>query len=183
MSVVRAHPSTALVLGAPGLMALLLTAGCADMATDIGLMAKAPAAAPPDLQQHPPVTQGTRPAAVLSIHTRKAFSNACKFGITLTNNLPYKISELSFRLTAIIDGNVPYDAQTKSFSQLRPSEQTYRDITFQGVQCKQISRIEVADPGRCTLDTLNRFNAAPGDCAKFSEVADSRLVAVVKQAP
>jgi hypothetical protein len=183
MSVVLANPSTALVLGAPGLMLLLLTAGCADMATDIGLMSKAPAAAPPDLEQHPPVTRGTRPAAVLSVHTRKSFPNACKFGITLTNNLPYKISELSFRLTPIIDGNVPYDTQTKSFSELRPSEQSYREITFQGLQCQQISRIEVADPGRCTLDTLNRFNTAPGDCAKFSEVADSRLVPVVKQAP
>lgn len=183
MSVVRANPSAAGVLRALGLMVLLSTGGCADMATDMGLVAKAPAAAPPDLQQHPPVTHGTRPAAVLSIHTRKAFPNACKYGITLTNNLPYKISELSFRLTAIIDGNVPYDTQTKSFSELRPSEQTYRDITFQGLQCKQISRIEVTDPGRCTLDTLNRFNSAPGDCAKYSEAADSRLVTVVKPAP
>ncbi len=183
MSVVRANPSAAGVLGVLGLMVLLSTGGCADMATDMGLIAKAAAAAPPDLQQHPPVTHGTRPAAVLSIHTRKAFPHACKYGITLTNNLPYKISELSFRLTAIIDGNVPYDTQTKSFSELRPSEQTYRDITFQGLQCKQVSRIEVADPGRCTLDTLNRFNSAPGDCAKYSEVADSRLVTVVKQAP
>ena len=148
----------------------------------MGIKSKTPATIQADLERQPPVTSSGRAAAVLSLHTRKSFANACKYGLTLTNNLPFKITDLSFRVTAIIDGNVPFDSQTKNFSQMRPSEQQYREITFQGVTCNQIKRIEVADPGRCTLDTLNRFNANPGDCAKFSDLATSRLVNIVKVA-
>ena len=179
MSVTRSrHPA---VLGGLTLAATLLAAGCADMATDIGLMAKAPAAPPPQEDRTAPVTTTDRAAAVVSFHTRKAYDNACKYGITLTNNLPYKITDLTFRFTAIINGDVPFDNQSKNFYELRPSEQQYRELTFQGVRCNQINRIEVTDPGRCILDNLNRFSAAPGDCAKYSEIAPSRLVNVVKK--
>jgi hypothetical protein len=168
------------VTGGLMLAAALLTAGCADMATDLGIMSKAPPATPVDQKRQPPVTQSGRPAAVLSVHNRRSFPDACQYGITVTNNLPFKITSLSFRISAIINGDVAFDTQTKEFSQFRPSEQLYREITFQGVKCDQIRRLEVSDPGRCTLDTLNRFNTRPGDCAKFSDLAQSSLVSVVK---
>lgn len=161
------------------LASLLLITGCAEMATDIGIKSSVPSTIQAKEDRFPAVTTSGRAAAVVSFHTRKSFENACKYGITLTNNLPFKITDLSYRFTAIIQGSVPYDSQTKNFSQLRPSEQQYRELTFQGVRCDQIDRIEVADPGRCTLDDLNRFNAAPGDCSKFSDLATSRLVSVV----
>ncbi|HYN76326.1 MAG TPA: hypothetical protein VES73_00855 [Lamprocystis sp. (in: g-proteobacteria)] len=183
MSVSPRRPSPVFLLGGLTLAPLLLLGGCAgvatDMATDMGIKSKTPPTIQAELERQPPVTSSGRAAAVLSLHTRKSFTSACKYGLTLTNNLPFKITDLSFRLTAIIDGNVPFDNQTKSFSQLRPSQQQYREITFQGVSCDQIRRIEVSDPGRCTVDALNRFNSNPGDCAKFSDLAPSRLVNIV----
>jgi len=179
MSALRSRARNRSFLG--GFATLLLLAGCADMATDMGIMSKAPPAPPAKEERIPPVTTTGRSAAVVSFHMRKAYENACKFGISLTNNLPYKITDLSFRFTALINGNVPFDAQTKSFSELRPSEQQYRELIFQGVRCDQINQIEVTDPGRCTLDTLNRFNSAPGDCAKYSDLAPGGLISLVKK--
>lgn len=177
----RSRPLNAALLGGLTLATLLLSAGCADMATDLGLWSKARPAPPPKEDRIPPVTRTGRAAAVVSVHTRKAYENACKFGITLTNNLPFKITALSFRFTALIGGGVPFDSQTKSFSELRPSEDQYREMIFQGVRCDQIQRLEVTDPGRCALDTLNRFNSAPGDCAKYSDIASSSLITVAKK--
>ncbi len=54
-------------------------------------------------------------------------------------------------------------------------------MIFQGVRCDQIQRLEVTDPGRCTLDTLNRFNFASGACAKYSDLASSSLIKVAKK--
>lgn len=155
--------------------------GCADMATDLGLDGNPQATIEAEMERVPVVTQSGRSAAVLSVHMRRAYANACKFGMTLTNNLPFKITDLTFRMTGIINGSVPYDTQNKNFYEIRPGEQQYREITFQGVTCAELDRIEVTDPGRCVLGELNRFSAEPGDCAKFSDVAESRLVNIVKK--
>lgn len=166
------------------LTAVLLTgglSGCADMATDLGLDGNPQATIEAEVERVPVVTQTGRSAAVLSVHMRRAYKDACKFGMTLTNNLPFKITNLTFRMTGIINGSVPYDTQNKNFYEIRPGEQQYREITFQGVTCAELDRIEVTDPGRCALGELNRFTAEPGDCAKFSDIADSRLISIVKK--
>lgn len=180
MSASRPRFCKAQVLGSLTAAMVLLTAGCADMVTDMGFKSSKPATIQADIKRQPPVTKSGRPAAVLSVHSRKSFQNACQFGMTVTNNLPYKITSLSFRISALIDGNVRFDTQTKEFSQFRPSEQQYREITFQGVTCDQIRQLEVSDPGRCTLENLNRFNSKAGDCAKFSDLAASNIVSVIK---
>lgn len=163
------------------LAALLAVGGCADMATDLGWRRAAPPAPAPKETRMPPVTSTGRPVAVLSAHARIEYENACKLGLTLTNNLPDKITSLAFRMTALIDGKVAFDSQTKSFSELRPSEQQYRELIFQGVRCTQIKEIEVADPGRCALGELNRFNAKPGDCAKFTDIASGGVIPLVRK--
>lgn len=164
-----------------GLLPLLFMGGCADMATDMGIANSGPATIAPKVEKTEPVTTTGRPVAVLNVHMRKSYPDACKYGMTLTNNLPYKITNLTFRLTAFVNGTVPFDTQNKNFYELRPGEQQYREMTFQGVTCQQIDRIEISDPGRCALGELNRFNADPGACSKFSEIAPSRLVNVVKK--
>jgi len=167
------------VIGTAALLSCVT--GCSEMATDLGIKSSAPATIAPKVEKVDPVTKTGRAAAVLNVHMRKSYKDACKYGMTLTNNLPFKITNLTFRLTAIINGNVPFDTQNKNFYEIPPGEQQYREMTFQGVTCEEIDRIEVTDPGRCALAELNRFNAEPGDCYKFSDVADSRLVKVVKK--
>jgi hypothetical protein len=130
----------------------------------------------PKVDRREPVTQSGRPAAVLSVNMRKSYPDACKYGMTLTNNLAFQITALSYRFTAIIDGDVPFDTQNKSFNEVRPGQHQYRELTFQHVPCDRINRLAVSDPGRCNMGELNRFNAEPGDCAKFSDLASGGVV-------
>lgn len=100
---------------------------------------------------------------------------------TLTNNLPHKITNFSYRVTAYVNGTVLHSQVTRHFFELKPTEQQYRDMTFHQITCDQIDRLEISDPGRCSVGKLNRFSAEPGDCAKFTDVAPSSLVNVVKK--
>jgi hypothetical protein len=179
MSILQPSPLRVIPLGLGAGLAIMLAAGCADVATDMGIYSSGPPTVAPTVDKIPPVTQSGRNAAVLSVHMRKSYKSACKYGLTLTNNLPFKITALAYRITAIIKGDVPFDTQNKSFSGVLPGERQYRELTFQGVTCEEINRLEVVDPGRCNLGDLNRFNAEPGDCAKFSDLPSSRLVNVV----
>lgn len=180
-TVVTSGPYPTRAMGMGALLSVLLLAGCSDMATDIGIKSNTPATIQAEVDRVDLVTKTGRAAAVLHVHMRKSYANACKFGMTLTNNLPFKITNLTFRMTAIIDGNVPFDTQNKNFYGIRPGEKQYREVTFQQVRCDEIDRIEVTDPGRCALGELNRFTAEAGDCLKFSDVASSPLVSVVKK--
>lgn len=172
------RPTARLLLSA---LALPVLFGCSEMATDLGMRSSQPATIEAEVEKIEPVTQTGRPAAVLHVHMRKSYQNACKYGMTLTNNLPFKVTNLTFRLTAYVRGDVPFETLTRNFYQVRPGERQYREMTFQQVTCDEIDRIEVSDPGRCTLGELNPFTAEAGDCAKFTDVADSRLVDMVKK--
>jgi len=135
----------------------------------------------PKLTKVAPVTDTGRQAAVFSVNVRKSFPDACLFGITLTNNLPYKITNLSYRVAAYINGDVFHSRVTRNFFELKPTEQQYRDVTFNQITCDQIDRLEISDPGRCSVGKLNRFSAEPGDCAKFTDVGPTSVVNVVKK--
>jgi hypothetical protein len=164
---------------AAALCSLLAVGGCSDLATDMGMSSSAPATVAPTVERKEPVTRSSRPAAVLSVHMRKSYPNACKLGITLTNNLPNKIVAISYRMTGVIRGDVGFDTQMKSFGELAPSESQYRELTFQGVRCEDLVRLEVSDPGRCNVGELNRFNAEPGACAKLTDLASGGLLSMV----
>jgi hypothetical protein len=155
-----------------------LGSGCSDVATDMGLPGSGPPTIQAEVKRIDPVTRTGRSSAVLSVHMRKSYQDACKYGMTLTNNLPFKITNLTFRFTAHINGDVPYDTQSKNFYEIRPGENQYRELTFQKVACNEIDRISVTDPGRCAMGDLNRFSADPGDCRKFSDIASSSLVRI-----
>ncbi len=142
---------------------------------------------PPDNPNAPKITRSEvvtntgRKAVVLSFHVRKEFPDACMLGMTLTNNLDIRVTNLSIRMTAYIRGNVEYDAITRNFTQVKPTEQQYREATFMQIRCDEIDYIGITDPGRCAIgDDMNRFTAQPGDCAQFVDVAVSPLITVRK---
>jgi hypothetical protein len=115
--------------------------------------------------------------AVLSLHKRKAFPDACTYGITLTNNLREDIVNIAFRFTAYIDGNIRSQYQTKSFFGIRPTERKYNEMTFQQIRCDQIDRLELTDPGRCAIGkTVTRFTTGPGDCVRYVDIAPNPYV-------
>jgi hypothetical protein len=122
-----------------------------------------------------------RQAAVLSLHKRTAFPNACTYGITLTNNLPYDITNIAFRFSAYVDGGVLFTHVTRNFYRINPTNHQYREITFTQVRCEQIEFIEVSDPGRCAMGKLTKFSSNPGDCIRHVDIAPTSLVRLVRK--
>jgi hypothetical protein len=135
----------------------------------------------PKVTRVPTVTSTGRKAAVLSVHLRKEYGDACMYGVSLTNNLDVKVTNIAVRLSAYILNGVRYDTITRNFYELRPTETQYREVTFTGIKCSEIQYIGVADPGRCAVGQVNRFITEAGDCAKFIDVADTRLVSLRKE--
>ncbi len=125
------------------------------------------------------VTSGGGGKAVLSLHKKYAFENACKFGLTLTNNLPYKITNISFRFGARLRDDVLYREVTRNFFEIDPTNGQYREITFPEITCDEIVSIEVTDPGRCTMGTLTRFSSQSGDCIRHVYIAATPYVRLV----
>lgn len=169
--------------------ALTLTLGAAGCAwhTPFDRKPKGPNPNAPKVTHAPVVTTTGRKAAVLSVHLRKEFPDACMFGLTLTNNLDDKITNLSVRVAAYLRGGVRFDSVTRNFYEVRPTESQYRDLVFTAIRCQDIEYLSVSDPGRCAIGDANRFTTAEGDCVKFLDVAESRLVSVridrTKRAP
>lgn len=164
------------------LMAAVAAGGCQMGGFQIGGTKEAPPNPnAPKISRSDPVTSTARKAVVLSVHMKKEYPDACMLGMTLTNNLDTKVTNLSVRLTAFIRGDVKYDAITRNFTEVKPTESQYREATFTQINCSEIDSIGITDPGRCAIgEDMNRFTTAPGDCAKFVDVALSPHITVRK---
>jgi hypothetical protein len=133
------------------------------------------------IDRMPAVGTGGGQKAVLSLHKKYEYVDACKFGLTLTNNLPYKITNVSFRFAAFIKGGVFYRHVTRNFFEIDPTNRQYREITFPGITCNEISFIEITDPGRCAMGELTRFTSAPGECIRRVYIAQTPYVRLVQK--
>jgi hypothetical protein len=167
----------ALALG----LALVLTLPLAGCNNPFVKKSDVPNPNAPKVTRVPVVKATGQKAAVMSVHLRKAYPDACMFGVTMTNNLDIKITNIAVRLSAYILDGVRYDTITRNFYELRPTETQYREVTFTGIQCSEIRYIGVSDPGRCAVGQANRFITDAGDCAKYVDVADTRLVDLRKE--
>lgn len=127
------------------------------------------------------VVSGGNRQAVLSLHKRYAYANACKLGLTLTNNLQYKITNISFGFTAHFKGDVPDQYVVRNFFEIGPGAGEYREINFSGVTCDQVKFVEVTDPGRCAMGDLTRFASRPGDCIRHVYLAKTPYVKLVQK--
>jgi hypothetical protein len=163
-------------MGLVGLLgvAVIGIAGC----TSFGTNTEAEGA--PQVERSDPITSTGRPAAVVNVNMRTSYQDACKYGVTLTNNLPYKITNISVRFAAYIKNNIKYDEITRNFFEVKPTEEQFREITFSQIKCPEIDHIEVSDPGRCAMGKLTRFSAQPGDCGKYVDIAPSPYVRMYK---
>jgi hypothetical protein len=163
----------------PGLALLpLVVSACTGSTVGIANLEGAPGTAP--VQQAEPITSTGREAAVLSLHRKTPLVNGCRYGLTLSNNLPFEIVDLGLRFTARREGGVALQAVTRSFFSIRPTQQQFREISFQ-IDCDRIDYIEVSDPGRCIMGGLTRQSAQPGQCLELVDVPQSVFVALVKE--
>ena len=131
------------------------------------------------VQRADPITSTGREAAVLSLHRKTPLVNGCRFGLTLTNNLPFEIADLGLRFTARREGGVVLEGVTRSFFRISPTQQQFHEITFQ-IDCNLIDYIEVSDPGRCMMGGLTRQTAQPGQCLELVDIPQSPFVTLVK---
>jgi hypothetical protein len=163
-----------------GLIALLTVAFVGTSACSL-FGSRTDAEGAPKVERSNPVTSTGRQAAVVNVNMKTSYPDACKYGVTLTNNLPYKITNISVRFAAYIKGNVQYDEITRNFFEVKPTEHQFREITFGQITCPEIDHIEISDPGRCAMGKLTRFSAQPGDCGKYVDIAPSPYVRVYKK--
>jgi hypothetical protein len=127
------------------------------------------------------VTDRGNHKAVLSLHRRYAYPNACKFGLTLTNNLPYKITNIAFRFVAYTKADIAYQEVTRNFFEIDPADRQYREIEFSGIKCDGIGYVQVTDPGRCAMGELTRFSSRPGDCIAQVNIAKTPYVKLLEK--
>jgi len=127
------------------------------------------------------VTTGAGQRAVLSLHKRFAYVDSCKFGLTLTNNLPYKITNISFRFAVHAQEGAYNQHVTRNFFEIDPGDRQYREITFPQIRCDQIRFVQITDPGRCAMGDLARFTSRPGECIRHVDVASTPYVQLVQK--
>jgi hypothetical protein len=163
----------------PFLTLLPVLVGCSGSPVGDGGLQGAPGKS--DVQRLEPVTATDRQAAVLSLHRKTPLLSGCRYGLTLTNNLPFEINDLPLRFTARQEGGVLLGAITRSFFSVVPTQQQFREISFQ-IDCDRIDYIEVSDPGRCIMGELTRQSARPGQCLERVDIAESPLVRIVRAA-
>ncbi len=161
------------------LMVASVLAGCSRSPVGIARLEGATGEGP--VQQVEPVTDTGRPAAVLSLHRKTPLPNGCRYGLTLTNNLPFEINDLPLRFTARQEGGVALGAVTRGFFSITPTQQQFREIVFQ-IECDRIDYVEVSDPGRCIMGELTRKSAQPGQCLERVDVPASPLARLIKAA-
>jgi hypothetical protein len=168
-------------LGPALLFALGGMLGCGCSTTSSGDAEADEGADKVKVDQTDAVTIGGIGQAVLSLHKRLAYPDACKFGLTLTNNLPYEIGNLSFRFSAFNKADVLHQEVARNFIEIDPAESQYREIEFSGITCDGIRDIEVADPGRCRMGDLMRTSSRPGDCIRHVYIAKTPYVRLVQK--
>lgn len=123
----------------------------------------------------------TQAEAVLRVsHVDEMEGNACRIGVILQNNLPYKIKDLAFHFTVYKSASLDYDSVTRSFFEIKPTDDQYRKVFFRGISCRDIHHILVEDPGRCSMGDLDKFSSYPGDCIEHVRVEPSRLISITK---
>ena len=126
-------------------------------------------------------TKSSQPQAVLRVsHVDEMETEACRIGIILQNDLPYKIKNLAFRFFAYKNESLPYDSVTRSFFEIKSTDYQYQKIFFRGINCRDIHHIRVEDPGRCSMGELDRFSAHPGDCFEHIRLEPSDLINISK---
>lgn len=120
--------------------------------------------------------------ARLVLENRAGLANGCRLGLRLHNELPAQIRTLVLRFTAYKGAEVPFETVSRGFSFLKPTTSQYREVTFRGIGCDQISSVEVFAARNCHVGELTKYSATAADCLKLFSVDASDLMAIAKRA-
>ena len=117
---------------------------------------------------------------LLTVGKKTELLNACRFGIRLTNLAGVKVQSIVPQFSAFNRDNIVFETVFAAFTQLKPTQEHYQEITFRGIQCDDISRINVHGADRCSVGDLTKFSPATGECLRYIRVEASPLVEISK---
>lgn len=116
--------------------------------------------------------------AVLLLERKIERGSSCRFGLRLTNNVPYEIRSLVLYYSAYRANGVIYDTVSSGsgFASLKPGSSQGREIQFTGIACQDIVRVQVVGGDRCNMGDLHKFSEDKGQCLARVRVVESDLV-------
>ena len=125
----------------------------------------------------------TNPArrAYLSVETVADKGTSCQIGLRMRNGLADEIGNIVLSFSAYTENDILYETVTKDFHTLKPTNNQYQEITFRGVQCKDIKTIRVHSGDHCTIGELNKFSDAPGKCLDRVSVEATNKISIYKR--
>ena len=119
-------------------------------------------------------------SAVLTVSRMWDMEEACRLQFRLQNNLSYRISTLVPRLTVMNLEGVIYDSKSIAFASIKPTNNKYTDVQFEGIGCQEISHVKVHDAGRCRMGDIDQWNEEEGECLGHIYVEPSELINISK---
>ncbi len=120
-----------------------------------------------------PVVKGE---AVLTLERREDMGPHCRFGLRLANETDYEIRNIVPTFSAYRISGVLYDTIGVGFFSIKPGNNLYREVVFQGIRCDEIGRLQVGGGERCVMGDLDRFSYTGGACLERVRVVPSELV-------
>ncbi len=130
-----------------------------------------------------PANVRTNPArrAYLSVETIADKGASCNIGLRMRNGLAEEIGNIVLSFSAYTENDIVYETVTKDFHNLKPTNTQYQEISFRGVQCKDLKSIRVHGGDRCSIGDLSRFSDAPGKCLDKVYVEASNKISIYKR--
>lgn len=119
-------------------------------------------------------------SAVLTVTRIWEMEKACRLQFRLQNNLGYRISTLVPRLTVVNQQGVVYDSKSIAFASIKPTNNKYTDVQFEGIGCHEISHVKVHDAGRCRMGDIDQWNEEEGQCLSHIYVEPSHMINISK---
>lgn len=104
----------------------------------------------------------------------------CLVRLKVTNNQGHMIKSLVPQFHALIDGDILYEKLFMAFSWVKPTRDQSKAITYAGLACADIARIQVVGADRCEMGTLSKHSVEKGECLKRIRVQPSPLVTIGK---
>lgn len=127
---------------------------------------------PPAVAEPPAVEAPIR----LEMISMRSVSNRCAIELRLHNGASYTVASLVPQFEAFVSDGVSFQTVFVPFSDVKPTLSQYQRLEFQRISCEEITSVRVQGGDRCTMDELNKFSRARGDCLARVSVEPSELV-------
>ena len=114
--------------------------------------------------------------ATLRLEQKVEGEGVCRYVLVIANNLPYEIRSLVPQFSAYRANGVIYNTVSSAFASLKPGDSQRREIQFRGMDCRDISRLQVTGGDRCDMGELDRISSSTGECLGRIRVLPSDVV-------